>query len=96
MIKSYSGMDYTVIQGVRFGSDECERHEYKDGKFILCTSRDNKGDFNGRLTEYIKQVDFDKNTCFYLCGNNEMIYDAKEIINNKRFENANIHTEVYF
>jgi ferredoxin/flavodoxin---NADP+ reductase len=96
MIKSYSGIDYMVIQGVRHVSEECERNEYEKGKFILCTSRDNKGDFSGRLTEYLKQIDFDENTCFYLCGNNEMIYDAKEIIHDKGFDNENIHTEVYF
>ena len=81
---------------MRYVTEECDRSEYQKGKFTLCTSRDNKGEIHGRLTEYLKQIDFEKNTCFYLCGNNDMIYDAKEIIHKKGFDNENIHTEVYF
>ena len=62
MIKSYENIDYTVIQGVRYVTEECDRSEYQKGKFTLCTSRDNKGEIHGRLTEYLKQIDFEKNT----------------------------------
>jgi ferredoxin/flavodoxin---NADP+ reductase len=96
MIKSFPDIDYSVIQGVRFAEEAYEKEDYSESKYTLCTSRDDKGDFNGRLTEYLKRVDFEENTCFYLCGNNEMIYDAKEIIKSKGFDSENVHIEVYF
>jgi len=96
MIKSYPEIDYHVIHGVRYANEGYEKEEYEKDRYTLCTSRDIRGDFNGRLTQYLKRACFGNQTCFYLCGNYEMIYDAKEIIMNKGFDGENIATEVYF
>jgi len=77
MVKSYSEIAYHVIHGVRDITEAYEKEDYEPKRYTVCTSRDDKGDFSGRLTEYLKQTDFNANLCFYLCGNNEMIYDAK-------------------
>ena len=63
---------------------------------MVCTSRDQKGDFAGRLTDYLKQENFDKDTIFYLCGNSDMIFDAMEILKEKGFGRDEINCEVYF
>jgi ferredoxin/flavodoxin---NADP+ reductase len=96
MVKSFPGIDYHIIHGVRYSDEAYEKEEYSKTRYTLCTSRDDSGDFNGRLTEYLKQVEFAKNTCFYLCGNNEMIYDVTEVIKDKGFDNKSINVEVYF
>ena len=96
MVKSYPNIDYQLIHGVRYASEAYEKEDYEDDRFILCTSRDNKTDFNGRLTEYLKQTDFDKNSCFYLCGNSDMIFDSMEIIKDKGFDREDVNVEVYF
>lgn len=96
MVKSIPGLDYTLLHGVRYAEEAYEKDAYGDGKYILCTSRDDKGDFNGRLTDYIKQHDFDKDTICYFCGNFNMIREAMNLLEKKGIPPAQLHAEVYF
>lgn len=96
IVKSYENLDYELIHGIRYVSEAYEVEDYDRSRVKLCTSRDNKGDFSGRLTEYLKSAEFAKNTCFYLCGNSDMIFDAMEILKDKGFERESVTVEVYF
>ncbi len=89
-------MDYALIHGIRYVNEAYEIEDYERARVTLCTSRDEKGDFNGRLTEYLKQTDFEKNSSFYLCGNSDMIFDAMEILKAKGFDRESVTVEVYF
>ena len=96
MVKTYPGLNYKLIHGVRYLNEAYEIEEYDRKSVTVCTSRDKNGDFNGRLTEYLKNADFAKNTCFYLCGNSDMIFDAMEILKAKGFDRDSVTVEVYF
>ena len=96
MAQSYPGMDYQVIHGIRYIDEAYEKSNYDESRYTACTTRDKNGDFNGRLTEYLKNTDFDKNTCFYLCGNSDMIFDSMEILKEKGFDREDVTVEVYF
>ena len=96
MVKSYPELDYQLIHGVRHFEEAYEREHYESDRYVLCTSRDKNGDFNGRVTDYIKQNEFDENTSFYLCGNSDMIFDAMEILKEKGFDRDSVNVEVYF
>uniref|UniRef100_UPI003216AF6B ferredoxin--NADP reductase n=1 Tax=uncultured Draconibacterium sp. TaxID=1573823 RepID=UPI003216AF6B len=96
IVKSNPNLDYHLIHGVRTLEEGYEKEEYNADRLTLCTSRDKRGDFNGRVTEYLKKTEFDKNTCFYLCGNSDMIFDSMEILSDKGFGRENITVEVYF
>ena len=96
IVKSYSGIDYELIHGVRYAEEGYEKEDYPAERFTLCTSRDKSGDFNGRVTDYLKKANFDKNTCFYLCGNSDMIFDSMEILQDKGFGREDVNVEVYF
>lgn len=96
MVKSNPGLNYKIIHGVRYGNEAYEREDYDADRFLLCTSRDDTGDFKGRLTAYLKKAEFDKNSCFYLCGNSDMIFDAMEILKEKGFDRDDVNVEVYF
>ncbi len=96
IVKSVPDLNYEIIHGVRYMNEAYEIEDYDREKVTVCTSRDKKGDFNGRLTAFLKQKEFDKNTCFYLCGNSDMIFDAMEILKSKGFERESITVEVYF
>ena len=96
MVKSYEGLNYKVIHGVRYANEAYEIQDYDRSKFTICASRDEKGDFKGRLTEYLKTAVFDKKSCFYLCGNSDMIFDAMEILKDKGFDRDSVTVEVYF
>lgn len=95
-VSTYRNMDYTILHGIRYEKDAYERDIYKQGRYISCTSRDNMGDFNGRVTDYLMDTEFDENTLFYFCGNSEMIYDAMEILRSKGYSTNRMFTEVYF
>lgn len=96
MVKSYPELDYEVIHGVRYTNEAYEKEHYKTDKFTVCASRDEEGDYKGRLTEYLKEAEFDKNSSFYLCGNSDMIFDAMEILKEKGFDRESVNVEVYF
>lgn len=96
MIRTYPKIDYTLIHGVRYSNEAYDRKEYAANRYILCTSRDSKGTYQGRLTGYLKIRTFVPETHFYICGNSDMIFDALEILKEKGFERDQIHCEVYF
>ena len=96
MILSNPGLNYQLIHGVRNATEAYEKEHYEQDKFVLCTSRDDSGNFKGRVTDYLKQAGFEKNTSFYLCGNSDMIFDAMEILKSKGFGRDNVNVEVYF
>jgi ferredoxin--NADP+ reductase len=93
---SYPGLNYTVLHGVRYGKEAYESFAYPKNRHILCTSRDSEGDFQGRVTDYLKQKELKTDTMIYLCGNCDMIYDVYDLLTSRGFPSANIKTEVYF
>ena len=96
IVKSNPELDYHVIHGVRFANEAYEKDDYRKDRITVCASRDEKAEFKGRLTEYLKTAEFNKNTCFYLCGNSDMIFDSMEILTEKGFDRENVNVEVYF
>ncbi|MEJ2595255.1 MAG: FAD-binding oxidoreductase [bacterium] len=96
MIKSIPELDYTLLHGVKYANEAYERETYDSDRYILCTSRDEKGDFHGRVTDYIKEHDFDKDTVCYFCGNFNMIREAMNLLEKKGIPPSQLHAEVYF
>lgn len=94
--RTFPNADYKIIHGIRTIDEAYDKDHYGEGKYISCTSRDEKGDYHGRLTGYIKEVDFDKDVMIYLCGNSEMVYESMDILQERGFSSSQIYTEVYF
>jgi ferredoxin/flavodoxin---NADP+ reductase len=95
-VETYHDLDYNLIHGVRFGEEAYEHNHFEKEKITLCTTGDNTGDFNGRVTDYLYNQNPDKDTQCFLCGNSEMIHDAFDILTGKEIPVQNIYTEVYF
>jgi len=95
-VKTYPEADYTIIHGIRTIDEAYERETYGKGRYTSCTSRDDKGDFQGRLTAYLKSLEIDKETMVYLCGNSDMVFESIDILQEKGLSNSHIFTEVYF
>jgi len=96
-VRSYPLIDYTLIHGVRYSDEAYERNDYDPGRYILCTSKENSRDgHKGRVTRFLNDFKVDTNMLFYLCGNNNMIYEAYHILRNKGVLDEKIFTEVYF
>ena len=95
-IKSHSDIDYQLIHGVRNSDEAYESSEYDPQRYILCTSRDKKGNFSGRTTDYLRSQFIAPSTQVYLCGNCDMIFEVYDILTDKGVPTEHIHTEVYF
>jgi ferredoxin/flavodoxin---NADP+ reductase len=96
-VRSYPGLEYKLLHGVRYAEESYDIRDYEKDRLILCTSRDAKGDFHGRVTDYLnaRPVE-DKNTLCYFCGNCEMIHEAYDIMLKQGIPSENLFAEVYF
>jgi ferredoxin/flavodoxin---NADP+ reductase len=95
-VKSYPGINYTLIHGVRYNNEAYERGDYESPRYILCTSKDKTNGHNGRVTTFLQGYPVDPEKLFYMCGNNSMIYEGYHILRDKGIPDENIFSEVYF
>ena len=95
-IRSYPGIDYLILHGTRYYSEAYDSCEYPKNRYIHCTTGDSKGNFHGRVTSYLKTMEFTSRDIFYLCGNNKMIHDACEILQMREVAHRRIFSEAYF
>ena len=95
MVFSYPDLNFRIIHGIQRSSETYFKNEFSCN-YVSCTSQESSGDYSGRVTGYLKEVDFNKNSIFYLCGNFDMIYDVQNILSSKGHSLNSIFTEVYF
>lgn len=95
-IKSCPDLDYKLVHGIRSFSEAYDSCDYDKGRYISCTSGDNLGSFHGRVTNYLDNMELTNRDLFYLCGNNNMITDAYNILINRDIEETRIFSEIYF
>ena len=68
-VRSYPGIDYTLIHGVRYNNEAYERNDYDPRRYILCTSKESKGGHKGRVTRFLPG---------YPCGPGYVILSVRE------------------
>nr|WP_321410182.1 FAD-binding oxidoreductase [uncultured Carboxylicivirga sp.] len=89
-------IDYTLLHGVKYGSEGYESETYDKKRYVKCTSREGTGNYYGRVTDYLKENKFGKDVQYFLCGNCNMIHDVYDILEEQGVSTDNIHAEVYF
>lgn len=95
-VKSYPGMDYQVIHGIRTTAEQYDKKDYDEKRYVACVSRGRGGDFSGRVTDYLQNTPLSRDTIYYLCGNRDMINDVYDILRKREINGSNIFTEVFF
>lgn len=95
-IQSNPKINYKLIHGVRFNTETYEKETYESIRYTSAISQDSKGNYQGRLTGYLKTLNPKSDTLCYLCGNVDMIHDAYDILQEKGIPVDQIHSEVYF
>lgn len=95
-VKSYPGIDYILLHGVRYKNEAYERNDYDPLRYILCTSKDSNRGHKGRVTRFLPGYPVYPDMLFYVCGNNNMIYEVSHILRGKGIPAENIFSEVYF
>ncbi len=95
-IRSYQALNYKLIHGVKYGDEAYEQDAYDADRHILCTSQDNRGDYLGRVTDYLRTHPVSSDADYYLCGNSNMIHEVYDILKEQEVDAERIHAEVYF
>jgi ferredoxin--NADP+ reductase len=54
-VRSYPGLDYKLLHGIRYGYEAYDKQDYEKDRLVCCTSRNRKGDFHGRVTDYLRK-----------------------------------------
>jgi ferredoxin--NADP+ reductase/benzoate/toluate 1,2-dioxygenase reductase subunit len=95
-VRSYPGIDYIIFHGVRYNNEAYDRIEYDQHRYFLCASKEHDGGHNGRITKFLPHYPVDPDMLFYVCGNNNMIYEVYHILKDRDIPAENIFSEVYF
>jgi ferredoxin-NADP reductase len=94
-VRSYPGLNYRIIHGIRYAYESYDREVYGD-KYTCCVTQDDKGDFKGRIPDYLNNHDFIRSDFYFLCGNTEMIDEIFDLLIGRGIDKMQIKSEGYF
>ena len=92
-IRSKPLLKYRLIHGVRYGNETYYKNGYNH--YVLCTSRDNTGDYHGRVTRYQENNPVSSDYLCYLSGNFAMVEDMTDILLKQGLPANHIFSEVH-
>jgi ferredoxin/flavodoxin---NADP+ reductase len=95
-VGSYEGLDYTLLHGIRNSLEQYEYDAYDRSRLVTCTSRENSGEYHGRVTDYLRGHPVPPAAACFLCGNCDMIYEAFDILQEQGIPHDRLFAEVYF
>jgi ferredoxin--NADP+ reductase len=96
MARSYPGMDYQVLHGIRRAAERSMDGTFDASRYAACVSREEGGDFDGRVTDRLRSLRLDTGSLCYLCGNGAMIDEAFSILRAQGVPRDRIFAEVYY
>lgn len=95
-VKTFPDIDYEIIHGIRYASQQYDSSDYGTQRYHPCISRPENGAKPNRVTEYILNRKIRKDTNVFICGNRKMIADVFDVCRNLGLDSSSIHTEVFF
>ena len=95
-VRSYPQLDYRILHGVRYNDECCSLHDFERARYTACVSREEGGDFRGRVTDWLRHNHIPNDMLCYLCGNCDMIYEAFDILKGQGLPPDRLFAEVYF
>jgi len=93
---SFPGLNYRLIHGIPSSGYAVESGDFSMEKYLSCLSRDQSGDYQGRVSRWLEEKPLDSYDFFYLCGNSDMIYECFGILNRRGVDRSRIKAEIYF
>ncbi|MCU4177846.1 FAD-binding oxidoreductase [Carboxylicivirga sp. N1Y90] len=101
LIKSGTNKNITLLHGARTIDGFYFQNEFKeklgDDYLRFCTTETGNDVIEGRLTNYLKELDNPAPELkYYLCGSSQMIIDVREILLSKGVAYDKIIAEIYF
>jgi ferredoxin-NADP reductase len=93
---SHKNLDYTIVHGVAFHTEQHDPGHYKPGCYIPCFSRERNLPFAGRVTDWLRQNQVTPQTEVMVCGNSQMILDVWEMLLDQQHPMEKVRQEIYF
>ena len=95
LTNSLPTLNYQFLHGVRHQEEQYGYADFDRSRLVSCVTGGG-GDYQGRVTQYLRDHEWLSETQVYLCGNCDMIYDAFDLLKEKGIPSSQIFTEVYF
>lgn len=95
-VRSYPNLDYQILHGIRYESEQYDRDDYNEGAYFPCVSRPTSAGKPMRVTDLIEKLEISGDETFYLCGNRNMINDSISLLRRKGINGNQIFTETFF
>lgn len=95
-IRTHPSLSLTLLHGVRHPEDLYFQEEFTNCIYHPFCSREPLDGIRSRLTDAIPELEITPGTQAYLCGANEMIYEAEDMLIARGIEKADIFHEPYY
>ena len=95
IVMSNPDLNYQILHGVPFGESIFNLADYQRERYTICTSRDSQGDFEGYVTDYLRQNPLSPETLVYLSGNSEMVFEIFHLLLLQGVPRQNIFSEYF-
>jgi len=96
LVRSYPGIDYLLLHGIRTADERFDAETFDPARYISCVSRSRVGDYQGRVTGWLREHRADPTLLCYLCGNSDMIYESFAILRGHGVPRGHLFAEIYF
>ncbi len=80
MVKNYPQLNYQIVHGISSLRDLIDIEDYTRERYTTCVSREPGGDFSGRVTEYIRLNEVNKDSLCYIAGFPEMVFEMYHLL----------------
>lgn len=94
--RSYPDLKYRIIHGIRKLSEKNLALDMPPDHYFSCVSREEGGDYHGRVTDYLNTIEIPENVRCYVCGNPRMVKDTLALLKKKSVPVERIFIEVYY
>ena len=95
-VRHFPGLDYRLIHGVARVEDRYELADYERGRYVACVSREEGGDFKGRVTDYLREHRVEPDRLCYICGHSAMVANVYDLLRGQGVPSDNLLTETFF
>jgi len=95
-LRSHPNLNLTLFHGVRTPEDLYFREEFASLTYFPFCSREPLDGKQSRLTDALREVTLPEGLHVYLCGANEMIYEAEEILTERGIPSDHLFHEPYY
>ena len=96
MILSNPGLNFDLIHGIKYSHEAFDSSDYPVGSYTVCNSQEKGGNYNGRVTGYLKEKGVRSDSIYYICGNSAMVDEVTEFLEQNGIEPQNTKTEIFF